>query len=91
MRLNLNDIDIDEVQEAMFRRRPRGNEVLSRYREPYIIDRVIYLPRKDIVRIFYYEDEGHQKMGKQFQPGPVEVPLNEFTQISRMVKINKII
>jgi len=85
MRLNLNDIDIDEVQEAMFRRRP------GRYREPYIIDRVIYLPRKDIVRIFYYEDEGHQKMGKDFQPGPVEVPLNEFTQISRMVKINKII
>lgn len=89
MRLNLNDIDIDEVQEAMFRRRP------GRYRAawdvPYVIDRVIYLPRKDIVRIFYYEDEGHQKMGKGFQPEPVEVPLNEFTQISRMVKINKLI
>ena len=85
MRLNLDEIDLDEVQEACFRRRP------GRYREPYIIEKVIYLPRKNTVRIFFYEDEGHKNMGREFRGDPIEAPITEFTQLNRYVQLNKIL
>lgn len=85
MRIDLNEINLDEVQEAMFRRRP------GRYREPYIIDKLVYVPSTKMVKIYYYENENHQKSGPGFRPPPQEVPVEEFTELNRNSKIDDLL